>query len=259
MSSSNIPTSSGSNADSVVLTIGDISFTYFESPQEINFGGKQSLSIHKMIGGQRFIDSMGVDDAPISWEGRFRGSNAVDRANALDYLRRTGQPVQLSWYSFKRLVVIEEFEPKFQQFYEVPYKITVQVLENQDATTPTQAESTSDALNQQLGDVQTQSDSVNDAGVSSAVSNISSLASNAGGLGKVAANTAANAVAEAQAAVQTAYNGQLNAITSGLSLIGNATQVATANIGVASNYLDAYTLSNMSNTLDNMQTNISDE
>lgn len=240
----------------VVLTIGGITFTYFEAPQEINFGGKQALSIHKMIGGQRFIDAMGVDEDPITWNGRFRGSDATDRANALDSMRQAGLPVQMSWQNYKRLVLIREFEGKFQQFYEVPYKITVEVLKNQDSPTPTASQNISSALTSQLTSAQSQSDALGVSSISSAVGNISTLSSNYGSLGQVPTNLAQGAVSAAQTACDSVYAMQTTAISAGINATGNATQVAIANLGISGNYLDAFNVSNLSNTLDNMSSNI---
>jgi hypothetical protein len=244
------------DAQQVVLTIGDITFTYFETPQEINFGGGQSLMVHKMIGGQRVIDAMGIDEEPISWEGRFRGTDAIDRANALDKIRQIGLPVQLSWYNFKRLVVIKSFDGHFMQFYEVPYKITVEVLQNQDSPTPSAAQTTAGALTDQLTSVQTQSDDLGISSISSAISSITSLATAAGSLAQVPSAIANQAIGLAQGAVSTALSGQLSSITSGLSAAGNATQVAKANIGIAQNYLTSFSISNVQNTLSNMTANI---
>jgi hypothetical protein len=55
------------------VTIGGISLSEWEIPERINFGGKQQVTVHKLIGGNRVIDAMGPDPDDVRWSGRFRG------------------------------------------------------------------------------------------------------------------------------------------------------------------------------------------
>ncbi|HNC11738.1 MAG TPA: hypothetical protein PLF59_08195 [Cyclobacteriaceae bacterium] len=117
----------------VFLTLGSITFANFEIPDALPFGLDQALSIKKMVGGARQIDAMGRDYHPISWEGRFRGSTALFRARYLESLVN-GQPLPLFWSQFNYLVIIRSFKPIFEKTYEIPYTITVEVV--QDQTNP---------------------------------------------------------------------------------------------------------------------------
>jgi hypothetical protein len=112
----------------VTLTLGGVVFADFEVPENINFGGQQMLNVHKLPGGTRVIDDMGPDDDDIRWSGRFRGSSAEQRALLLDYMRRQGKPVLLTWSLHRFQVVIHEFKPDFRQSYEIPYSISCTVL-----------------------------------------------------------------------------------------------------------------------------------
>ena len=110
------------------LTLGGVVFQGFEIPEEVPAGGGQMLAVHKMPGGSRTIDAMGPDDDEISWSGRFRGSSAEQRALLLDFMRRAGQQILLT-YSLRRYqVVIKKFKANFQQSYEIPYSISCEVL-----------------------------------------------------------------------------------------------------------------------------------
>jgi hypothetical protein len=117
----------------IVLTLGGVVFADFEIPEHINAGGKQMLVIHKLPGGSRVIDAMGPDNDAIHWSGRFRGSNAEERAGLLEYMWRAGQQILLT-YSLRRYqVVIDSFEADFHQTYEIPYSIACTVVLDETA------------------------------------------------------------------------------------------------------------------------------
>lgn len=115
----------------VTLTLGPITFADYEIPESMPFGGEQMLSKKTLIGGKRVIDIMGRDDAPISWSGQFRGATALFRARFLDDLKNRGIPVPLVYSQFYYLVVIKTFSCQFHATYEIPYRITVEILEDQ--------------------------------------------------------------------------------------------------------------------------------
>ena len=118
----------------VVVTLGGVPFKDFEVPEAMPFGGYQSLSVKKLIGGQRAIDAMGADDEPIEWTGRFRGEQAVSRARALDVKRKAGKALKLTWGEFAYDVVIEHFRPVYTRGgLEVPYTISCVVVSTRDA------------------------------------------------------------------------------------------------------------------------------
>lgn len=112
------------------LILGGVTFRDFEVPEQIRFGQRQRLEIHKQIGGARVIDAMGDDPEDISWKGRFRGKDARSRCNRLYSLAGSGRVVSLAWggYSFK--VVVESFHADYERFYEIPYDINCVVDNN---------------------------------------------------------------------------------------------------------------------------------
>lgn len=107
------------------LTLGDVLFRDFEIPSKITgaIGGKQQLAKHKLIGGARVTDAMGDDPEDPAWEGRFRGSDAEDRAQQIAAIKAAGQEVLLTFGSLQYTVVIEEFVADYMQAYEIPYRI----------------------------------------------------------------------------------------------------------------------------------------
>lgn len=113
---------------SAQLALGDIVFADFEVPDQMPFGGQQAHRVHKLVGGARVIDAMGRDDDPKSWSGRFMGSDATERARHVDAMRIAGLPVALSWGEFAFTVLITAFVGQFQQPFDIPYSITVEVI-----------------------------------------------------------------------------------------------------------------------------------
>lgn len=116
------------SGNGVNLILGDVVFENFEIPDSIHTPGDQLLVVHKLIGGARQIDAMGSDPQPISWSGRFRGESAESRAQHLSLLRAQGQPLSLTWNSYRFLVVIKTFTPDYQQPFEIPYSISCEVV-----------------------------------------------------------------------------------------------------------------------------------
>jgi hypothetical protein len=114
-----------------ILTLGGFPFLDpYGVPETINFGGAQHLVVHKLIGGRRVITALGPDDDAIRWRGRFRGAAAVASAELLDVMRRSGKPVVLSWWTFSYQVVVRHFRAQFERFYEVPYEIECEVVQD---------------------------------------------------------------------------------------------------------------------------------
>lgn len=131
------------------VTLGGVEFKDFEIPEALPFGGRQQLSIKRLIGGQRSIDAMGGEPEPIAWSGRFRGEDAVSRAKALDAKREAGKAVKLTWGEFAFDVVIESFLPVYLRSFEIPYRIVCEVISTPDAA------SGPDAHQMILGDMAT--------------------------------------------------------------------------------------------------------
>lgn len=117
-----------------LLQLGDFIFLDTEIPSFVPFGGKQMIAIHKMIGGQRQIDSMGEDPSDYSWSGRFFGENATERARFVDSMRKSGSVFILSYFQFRYEVVIRAFTTRLEAPFNIPYTITVAV--QKDLTNP---------------------------------------------------------------------------------------------------------------------------
>ena len=113
-----------------VLILGGIEFQDYEIPAEVIFGGKQTLAVHKLIGGDRVVDAMGPDDDEVTWSGRFQGADATDRAQALEALRASGAQVALVFGSFFYLVVVSQVKCHYQRGYQIPYEVSCTVVQS---------------------------------------------------------------------------------------------------------------------------------
>lgn len=116
----------------LVLFLGDMEFQDTEIPAEIRdaVGGEQRLVIHELVGGKRQIDAMGGFCLPKAWSGWLRGPQALERARYLDTMRVQGKPLTLMWSEFIYVVVIRSFRADFQRFYQLPYSIVLEVVED---------------------------------------------------------------------------------------------------------------------------------
>ena len=106
-------------------------FAGLEIPSEISgIGTQQMIAVHKMVGGARQLDAMGVDYPPITWSGLFFGDGATDRVNELKSLAVSGLLMTLTWHVFNYTVMIRSFEPDERRQYEIPYRITCEVAQD---------------------------------------------------------------------------------------------------------------------------------
>jgi hypothetical protein len=124
----------GQGAGQFPVTLGTVTLQGFEVPDSAPWGGGQALTVHKLIGGARVIDAMGVDDRAMTIRGTFLSPDADDRALQVDVMRKAGLPVPFSWSNHVYLVVIKAFEPEYQRPDRVPYALTLEIL--QDSTQP---------------------------------------------------------------------------------------------------------------------------
>ncbi len=113
------------------LLLGPILFQDFELPPSVSWGGAQSLTVHKLPGGTRIIDSMGRDDSEITWAGVFSGGDAGLRARAVDLMRADGGLWPLTWETFFYRVVVSRFEADYRRPNWIPYRITCTVLRDE--------------------------------------------------------------------------------------------------------------------------------
>ncbi len=133
------------------VQLGDFIFKDFEVPDHIPWGGEQRLKVHELIGGQKVVDAMGWFPKSLSWSGRFRGPAARDRALYVQGLFSAGKAVTLTWDAFRYSVNGKTFDPDFERFYEVPYSLTLEVI--QDLTNPVAAPPTASVDEQVGGDL----------------------------------------------------------------------------------------------------------
>lgn len=206
------------------VTLGDVTFASYEVPSKMPFGGEQQTIIHRLLGGARVIDSTGVDDLTLTWTGRFQGANATPRAQHLDYLRRQGVAISLTWWTFIYIVVIKEFRGEWERFYQVPYSISCEVVQDLTGDVPKAPAPNFDDLIG--GDLVTSNSIANQLGLpaiskalgtlSAAVAAVPSfIGATSPQLAKVMA-----AITGAQTATLTATNGA-NLATSAPALVGN--------------------------------------
>jgi hypothetical protein len=111
------------------VILGGFAFADWEVPSRMPFGGEQAHEVHKLIGGTRQVDAMGSDPSDISWSGRFRGPDAIFRAQTLDAMRIAGAAVDLFWLGIDYTVLITKFVAETEKAYEVPYSITCVVTD----------------------------------------------------------------------------------------------------------------------------------
>lgn len=244
----------------ITVILDDFTFQDFEVPDQINFGGQQMLKVHKLLGGKRVIDAMGSDDDPLEWSGRFRGSDAVSRANTLDAKRRAGKPLNLSWGELSFTVVIAHFVAIYENPFEVPYKITVEVVEEQ----PLQEDPGIDEM--ALGDQADADAAVSEIDDPTLTSEMGSLDTAMGGVGsfETATPSALSSVLSNVGDVQSRVTSMIEdteANISGLAPLGVphaniASQLAAQVMGQVSYLGQSYRLYDLANSLGRLSTNL---
>ena len=184
----------------IVLLLGPIVFKDFEVPAGITFGGSQRLAVHRLPGGSRVIDSLGRDDANLTFVGIFSGSDATLRARAVDELRSLGLPLPLTWDIFFYSVIIDSFQADYLNSNWIPYRISCTVIRDEASAL---IETASPLATMALADVSTAlaSATVADIDLSSAQSAIT--ASGATTCGTAAFTTAQSSLVSAQIELDT--------------------------------------------------------
>lgn len=128
------------------ITLGNVTFSAFEVPPSIQFGGAQRLVVQTLPGGGRVIDAMGQDDADISWSGILTGPDAASRARLLDSLRIAGDALPLVWDSFAYNVIIADLALQFRNPWWIPYRLRCVVATSAQPTAPATTELTAQAV-----------------------------------------------------------------------------------------------------------------
>lgn len=113
-----------------VLALGPFVFTEFAVPELLPAGGKQQLRVHKLPGGDRYIDAMGPDDDDRSFEVLHVGESALADAQTLDQMRISGQPWPYSNGVEARTVVIASASYRVEKFNVVHQSIVLIPVDN---------------------------------------------------------------------------------------------------------------------------------
>ena len=198
----------------VVLILGPVSFSAFEVPAGINFGGQQILAVHQLSDGYRVIDNIGPAQAEISFSGIFSGPDATLRARLLNSLRMTGAEISLTWDIFFYTVMLSRFDADYESPVWIRYKISCTILRDEAAAVTFVPPSLSNSL---LTDVGTAAALCTGAGIDFSLAQSSVAAPNAGTLGSAAYAVAQAALNAAQSAISTQVNQMETTIDSAFS------------------------------------------
>jgi hypothetical protein len=116
-------------ADALIL--GGVTFDGFSTPSELGAGGEQSMVVHKLPGGARVIDTLGPDEADITWQHYFFSNDALSKVLTLDGMRAAGSVIDLTFAGQFRSVIIKKFEWKIRRYpVWINYSITLMVYQN---------------------------------------------------------------------------------------------------------------------------------
>ncbi len=157
-------------------SFGTVIFTDYAIPEKITYGGEQALAVHDLIGGVRIVDTLGRRDDPLEWSGLLFGPLAMGTATMLNKIRVTGEQVTLSWSSLKYLVVIRSFRPTFERQWQIGYSIKCEVVQDLTGLPSSQVKPASldAAVKSDAATAGTLAASVNNSGISSAISSVQS-------------------------------------------------------------------------------------
>jgi hypothetical protein len=97
------------------VSLGGIELTGFEVPERITYGGTERMAEHHLPGGGTVVDLLGPSERDITWSGMMIGTDAIDRALALDQLRQSGATVLLLFGSLARKVIVVQFEAEYRR------------------------------------------------------------------------------------------------------------------------------------------------
>ena len=243
------------------LKLGNISFKWYEIPERIPFGGRQTVSSKRLIGGRKIIETTGYEDVNPTWSGRFQGAGAIQRARAVDAMCQDGLPVTLNYGGMNFTVIIVEFAPLYERNYQIPYTITCEVVTEDADDTNFLSDILGSSLDDLVGadtlDALGVGDLIGSTTLNSALSNVSSTLSTVGSLTGISAlNKLGGAVSGAQGVanlLSNTGNTSLSNVAFGVTGELKAVGVSVGNLGGAATA--AMTLAN-SNAVGNILTRI---
>lgn len=248
------------------LIVGDVEFTGLEVPESVTVGAKQQLVVHKLIGGKRVVDVMGVDYDNMSWSGWMTGATAWDRVTELETLRDLGNPLTFNMDGYYFSVLIQSFSARFEHVYRRNYTIDLLVIARLDAPITTNVLSgTLDALiNSDVGEALGLSSIIDSGAVSTAIAAVKDAVSQVQGFANATIDTVQTVIrplVAAQAVVQSVISqvgASINDITTLGGLIpGNPVSTAANNVLRQSYALTQLApLYQMQSVLERMQKNV---
>ncbi|MGH8220880.1 MAG: hypothetical protein ACREUT_20285 [Steroidobacteraceae bacterium] len=157
------------------LKLGDFTFQDEEVPEEIAVGGEQRLVTKELIGGIRVVDAMGRIDDDLEWSGWLFGADAGARRALLQSYRVAGTALTLAWSDLRYQVIVKRFSARFKRQYLYAYQISFEVIADLTSTAGSGASSSIDeAVSGDLDTANTLASSVNDTGLTSLMSGLSS-------------------------------------------------------------------------------------
>lgn len=115
------------------LIVGDVEFVGLEVPESITVGGKQQTVVHKLVGGKRIIDVLGLDYDNLSWSGWLLGATAGDRVKELETLRDTGNAIDFTLGDYYFSVVVASFTARYEHVYRRNYTVELVIVASRDA------------------------------------------------------------------------------------------------------------------------------
>ncbi|HUN43483.1 MAG TPA: hypothetical protein VMU81_24575 [Acetobacteraceae bacterium] len=182
----------------IVLELGPVTFSAFEIPAGIRFGGRQIMAVHQLTDGRRIIDSIGASDSELSFSGAFSGPTATLRARLLNSLRAAGAELTLSWDIFCYTVVVSTFDAEYENAAWIPYHLSCTVLRDDAAPVLTSAPSLSTTV---ISDLTVAAAQCGTTGVDFSGVQATLAAADATTLGSAAYAAAQSAIVGAQSAI----------------------------------------------------------
>lgn len=248
------------------LIVGNVEFTGLEVPESVSIGAKQQLVVHKLVGGKRVVDVLGLDYKNIRWSGWMTGATAGDRVTEIETLRDAGLPLNFNMDGYHFSVMIEDFEARFEHVYRRYYSIDLLVVSRLDAPiTGNALAGTLDALiNSDVGESLGLASVINSDSVTAGINSIKDAVSQVQGFANATIDTVQTVIrplVATQAVVQSVISqvgASINDITTLGGLVpGNPVSTAANNVlrqGEALTQLAP--LYQMQSVLDRLQKNV---
>lgn len=217
------------------VTLGSFTFQDTEVPEQMPYGGQQRLAVQKMIGGDRQINTLGLDKDDIKWSGIMRSSDRESRAKQLLGMMASGKTFSLAWGQEHEQVVISSFQPVVEAFW-ISYTITCCVAPPPKSASKKKpdfltrmADDAMSAVGLTPSDLTAATSALGQ--VQSAVSAVSSLVPGSSVFGKIlnATGAAQSLLTGAQSAADGSLAGVINAAATGAGLMGATGATALIN------------------------------